>query len=326
MTEASSWNVFEGLSRSPGAVGFYWAQRLESTHSYLAASGSGEPTFLIPVPDAGAPRYVPPISLAGLDVSFGAECRIRETGTEETRGRYIVLQCRAKDAMAKRCFVQMLCPAVQGLGSSPSFADIRALVDTASELFSQTDAAPESVRGLWGELFLLSRANNVQKALACWRVQDTERYDFSDAEVRLEVKTALGTSRIHVFSLEQLRPVDGVQVFVTSLLLQPSAGGLRISDLVERIGEALTPAEYRSLLARVNATLRGALYGEASLAFDEQAALASLRFFAATDIPSVHPTLPPEVTGVRFRVDLTTVAPRQFASGGNGLLSQFSGL
>jgi hypothetical protein len=236
------------------------------------------------------------------------------------------MQCRAKDAMAKRCFVQMLYPAVQGLGISPSFADIRALVVTASELFSQTDAAPESVRGVWGELFLLSRAKDVQKALACWRVQDTERYDFSDAEVRLEVKTALGTSRVHVFSLEQLRPVDGVQVFVASMLLQPSAGGLRISDLVERIGDTVTPAEYRSLLARVNATLHGALYGEASLAFDEQAALASLRFFSAADIPSVHPALPPEVTGVRFRVDLTTVAPRQFGSGGNGLLSQFSGL
>jgi hypothetical protein len=218
----------------------------------------------------------------------------------------------------------MLYPAVLGLGGDPQYQEIRALIDIASELFSDEKVSPESILGLWGELFLLSKADDVRNGFEFWRVKDTERYDFSDGNVRLEVKTTLRDSRRHIFSLEQLRPVDGVVVYVASLMLQPSSGGLTILDLIERISTMLDPMRYRLLLSRVRSTLRGIIHDESSQAFDERKAELSLRFFDATAIPCVAPNIPQEVSGVHFHVDLTNVSSMSNFVGKEKLLITFS--
>lgn len=303
MARNSSWEFFESVLETQSVVGHYRALALEDSHSYLCAGENGEPIFLVPSPDNFG--YVPSIELHGMEVNFGVGCLISLNNQEALNGTFVLIRCLIKDRLAKQTFVRMLFPAVLGLGLKPSAAEIRAFVDVATDLFSDVPTDPKLIRGLWGELFVLAQANDVAKAFSFWRTIDTENFDFSCGADRLEVKTSFGDSRVHVFSLGQLRFGNNLSVIVASLILQPSVGGWDVARLVESLSSHLTSADYRKLLGSIKNTLRGSSYSETSLLFDYQKALESLRFYRSVDIPSVSYPVPPEIKNVRFSVDLS---------------------
>ena len=93
---------------------------------------------------------------------------------------------------------------------------------------------------------------------------------------------------------------------IALVLTERSGGGSSVADLVDVIRSRTRDSD---LLIRLDSIIAQAI-GEdwrslQQVRFDLQSAIESLRFFDAKAIPSVHVPLPPEVTDVHFRVDLT---------------------
>src|SRR5262249_45595316 len=91
------------------------------------------------------------------------------------------------------------------------------------------------VIGLIGELFVIQQSRNPLKALSCWRIQDSSRFDFMAGNLRLDVKAASGRARIHTFSYDQCNPPSGCTAFVASLFVEVTSRGLSLRELLERI-------------------------------------------------------------------------------------------
>jgi hypothetical protein len=204
-------------------------------------------------------------------------------------------------------FLRALTPVIATLPTRPTREQVVAAVNALVDLFRRaSQAARKAVQGLWGELFLIAQAGDPCALIACWHTDPHDRFDFAEDERRLEVKTASGRVRMHGFSQEQLRPSADTLVMIASILLERSAGGQSVNDLVDAIRERVNDPD---LLLRLDAVVAETLGEDWRTAredrFDRQLAEESLRFLDARTIPSVPSGLPPEVTEVHFRVDLT---------------------
>ena len=167
------------------------------------------------------------------------------------------------------------------------------------------------MQGLWAELFLISQARQSDILVDAWHTVPEDRYDFAMDDQRIEVKSFSGNVRLHHFSLEQLHPPTCVKALVTSISVENSQAGASIGDLREKIQTRLS-SNFDSLLHidKVIALTLGDAWQQASNArFDEMLAEESLVFYETSKIPSVNPNLPTGVSEVRFRSDLTAIAP-----------------
>ena len=111
---------------------------------------------------------------------------------------------------------------------------------------------------------------------------------------------------------------------IVSILIERSAGGQSIYDLIDDIRGRVGDAD---LLLRLDAVVAETLGNEWRTAheerFDRQLACESCRFLDARTVPSVAGNIPPEVTDIHFRVDLSThpLAPPDELSGAGGLFT-----
>ena len=98
--------------------------------------------------------------------------------------------------------------------------------------------------GLLGELLVLERmiSDDGPDAMEAWIGPQGEPHDFRIIDNEFEVKTSVGTRRIHTInSLAQLIPSPGSSLFIMSILLGPpgSDSGFSLAGKVEAIGESL---------------------------------------------------------------------------------------
>jgi hypothetical protein len=140
-----------------------------------------------------------------------------------------------------------------------------------------------------------------------WHTSPDERYDFGAGDQRIEVKSASHRRRVHDFALEQIRPPAGVRVVVASIFVESSVAGMSLRELSENVRERIAgDLELALRFDRVLGVSLGNAWRQASDSrFDLALAEESLRFFAAEKIPSVMLPIPPEVTDIRFRSDVS---------------------
>ena len=114
-----------------------------------------------------------------------------------------------------------------------------------------------------------------------------DRYDFSRASQRIEVKAAAGAIREHHSSLEQPMQPVGTRVVIASFLLERAAGGTSLEDLLSRIRPCLThSAELLMRFDLVCADTLGSGWRDAyEQRFDLERARQSLAFFDADVVP-----------------------------------------
>ncbi|MFM7377116.1 MAG: PD-(D/E)XK motif protein [Erythrobacter sp.] len=94
---------------------------------------------------------------------------------------------------------------------------------------------------------------------------------------------------------------------MASLFIESSGGGQSLRELVESIEAALAGRD--DLILKVHETvaetLGESLHSAMSARFDDRLALASIRFYDLATVPAIREGVPPEVTGVHFRSDLS---------------------
>lgn len=116
---------------------------------------------------------------------------------------------------------------------------------------------------------------------------------------------------------------------VASVLMERGAGGQKVNDLIDDIRQRIADPD---LLIRLDTVVAATLGSEWRAAqekrFDRQLAEESIRFLDARTVPSVPAGLPPEVTEVHFRVDLTNHAldePEELREAGGLFAAAFPG-
>ena len=267
--------------------------------------------FLISTNDqSGRPH--PPIRLASLDAQFELRCHLKKANEPEREGTFTVIRCRDSDSETIRYFLSVCDTLLRMLGDQPTRALVATAVNRMAAIFQKVRRPPaRPLNGLFGELYLLLRSGVTVTALAAWRASENARFDFSNGDIRLDVKAAGGRNRVHTFSYEQCNPPSGTVAVVASLHAEQAAGGSSLYSIINQI-EARVSADVDLVLKlheTVAATLGASLNDSLSRRFDMRLAESSLRFFSLEDVPAIRGPLPAGVSDVHFRSDLSALRP-----------------
>ena len=274
---------------------------------YVGRNSTGHPTLLL----GSAPgAFHAPVRLAMIDTRFGNQHRIHPVDGGEREELLSVITCTSQDAQAHAYFLHVCGTILRIVGPNPALQDIVQVVQRLIELFRRLSRpASRSLNGLLGELFLIAASRDTRAAVAAWRATDIDRFDFSTGNVRLDVKASAERLRVHHLSAEQCQPPAGTVGLLASLFIESSGGGQSLRELVAVI-EALLGGN-DDLILKVQETIAESLGESLSTAmgarFDDRLALESLRFYDLATVPAIRNGVPPEVSGVHFRSNLSGV-------------------
>lgn len=281
---------------------------LPGRHSdYLGKSSDGGPVFLLR--DVSLPSYSPAIELKHVSVDFHSTCRVSTTaGVVEDQ--FAVISCDASVPELHEVFIRCLAAAVERLPVHASTADLQRCVQSLLDLFRALGRpSNREVTGLWAELFVIARSRNVAQAMRAWHADQFERFDFSWPSGCLEVKAAVKEVRQHEFALEQLQSPLGGAGYVASILLQALGGGVGVVDLANEIERNVggEPALRQKLWENIAAALGVDFSERLDRRYDPSDAERSLVVYSMGDVPAPAQPSDPRISGVRFRVELSTV-------------------
>jgi hypothetical protein len=274
----------------------------------LGKDSNGAPALLVALKPGGP--ALPPVELENLTVQHGMRCRLLRAEQEPEAATVTLVRCREPDRVLRDYFLSVVEAVLPLIGDAPSDSRVREVIRGLIELFRTLELpATKSIQGLWGELFLLAQASDVVTMLGAWHTAPEERYDFTRAEHRMEVKSAIG-ERAHHFGLLQLHPPAGTIATVASLCVERAGGGVSLAELLARIRERVaTHVDLAVGLDRVAASSLGHSWKHAlTERFDWERAKESLAFFEVGAIPTIHLShVPATVSEVYFRSSLVGV-------------------
>jgi hypothetical protein len=206
--------------------------------------------------------------------------------------------------------------AIQGLlqsksGTTPTTEDLRGYFTSLVRLFGASPPAnTRSERiGLWGELFLMKVTLGFKSWLPYWRNPVNPMFDFSTANLRLEVKTTTGNERIHHFSHRQLLPERGEEIYIASIMAQESSSGLSLLELISEARESSRGLEDRMKVEQAARRARMNSRTDTGPMIDHTSALDSVMWYRAEAIPHFLDQEPAGVFDTRYRADLTYALP-----------------
>ena len=164
-------------------------------------------------------------------------------------------------------------------------------------------------RGLWGELFTMSRVRGFRFWTPFWHSEVIRRFDFSCGRKRLEVKLTTGAERIHHFSHRQIYAIEGEDIVIASLVAREDDSGLSLRQLIRDCRSVLlgTPDYLKLEKAVRHAGMDHS--SEVGPIFDAVETEESLAWFRSTDVPHFQVPEPAGVSETRYKVDLST-APK----------------
>lgn len=284
----------------PGHAGYFVGKDKDSMACLLVSTSD----------QAGKPR--PPIRLESIDAQFEVRCHLTKVNEPERQGTFTVVRCRDGDRETKHYFLSVCHALLDMLGEQPTRAQIARAVNRLAAIFRRVrQPSSRPLNGLFGELYLLSRSRNAAKALEAWRANEKARFDFSDGDVRLDVKATGGRTRQHTFSYEQCNPPSGTVAVVASLYAEQVASGPSLYSVMKQIEARVS--SHADLVFKlhetVSTTLGASLNDGLKRRYDMRLAESSLCFFSLEDVPAIRGPLPANVSDVHFRSDLSALLP-----------------
>lgn len=274
---------------------------------FVGRNDNGRVCVLLGSSDSGTRA---PVRLGGLDVQYALACAVR-FGVEGEEIRVLTVVTSTGDtADAERYFLLVMAALLEIVGDAPHLLDLTEAITQLAGIFQRlTGSARESVAGIVGELVLIALASDALSAVAAWRCDPDERYDFSIGNLRLEMKSSMTRRRVHGFSFEQCDVPTGCRGIVGSIFVERSAGGMTLEGLLDIIADRLakTPHAMFRVQQTLAKTLGAGLPDALSFSFDYALARTELAFFELQGIPAIRGILPPFVSQVRFTSDLNAV-------------------
>ena len=283
------------------------ARAIPMTKHKVARSRDGGANLLLSVEGSVWPA---PVVLENLSVRYNLRCEILGNAAGSEVEHFTVVSCVPGDPLLTEYFLRISAIVLDAIGAEPTVAELQAVIDRLVELLRALTLPPtRTIFGLWAELYLMSRSRDTVRMASAWHQMPGDLYDFAVADQRLEVKASGSNTRRHHFTLEQLVPPNHVQLLIASVIIERTSGGSSVMDLVDLIRTRLVGVPKLALeVEQIAANTLGADWRLGHLdQFDIHAAESSLRFMSADTVPRVSTDIPPEVTEVRFVVDVAGV-------------------
>lgn len=272
-------------------------------HCYAGRDGRGSAAVLVKTEGAGR---VVPLRLAGIEARFNVPCVVSELGTEPKTETLSVVVCSSRDFAVENTFATVMESLLALMGGAPSATDLASAVDQIVNLFQKLlRPAQRSLIGLVGELVVIRAARSSAAAVAAWRTDTEERFDFVSGNLRLDAKASASGSTTHSVSFEQTNPPEGTGALFAVAHVDHAAGGASLRDLIAIVENRLEGSHRNvaKLWDVVGTTLGETLPSALDWRFDIKAAESSLTFYDASTVPSLRSPLPPGVSAVRFSSD-----------------------
>ncbi|MHB2210630.1 PD-(D/E)XK motif protein [Methylobacterium sp. CM6257] len=243
------------------------------------------------------------VQLRNLDVRQGVRCRVRTGGTTDRVLDGSLIICRAEVPALADLFIRLYADAIGELGADPSPQAVSAWLQRLTNLLSRLEEeGRKRLQGLWAELLIIKEVGDPLLALRRWRADPHERFDFLGTEFGLEVKSCRDFDRVHEFALEQLRPPQGLEVWVASIVVRRDPVGSSVLGLLSELEAQISdPEARRTLRENVLASAGATLEDDEHHRFDLNLARESLRFLDVAAVPSVRGEIPQQVISVRIQ-------------------------
>ena len=266
--------------------------------AFLARSRSGAPTLLIPLD-------VAPVTVGrrGGGFSLNPATRVAfEHAGRRWEQAAATLECTESNLVD--AFYVLVLDIVRRLASVAgeiSWPTILAWVEEWQMLLARRAVlTPEQQLGLWGELWVISKAVNPDPLVAAWRGPEGEVVDFFLDGVALEVKVSRRAHVHHVSQRQVDLPVGIHQAYLLSVWVGVEPGrGISLAELVDTALARVSDAP--ALLKQI------ALLGYAPVDRDQYATrfipLEIPRWFRAEDVPRVR-AIDPGISQIRYVVTL----------------------
>lgn len=278
---------------------------------FIGRDSAGLPVIFLGSRDSSR-GLATPIRLDAIEVQFSVFCRISLPDGASGEHRLSIIRCLSSDPELQKYFIRVAEAIVKLVGPAPAFTQVTGAVRKVIELFRHLSApARRELIGLYGELLLIVWSASAIDAIRAWRSDPMARFDFSNEETRVDVKATTQRTRAHNFSLDQCSSPPGTCGMIASIMLS-SGTGPSVADLIRRVEVRLVnePDLVMKLHDQVADCLGAGLVEGLRIQYDEKAARSSLRWYLVGDIPAPRGPVDPAVSDVRFRADLTLVAPR----------------
>ncbi|MDF0596314.1 PD-(D/E)XK motif protein [Psychromarinibacter halotolerans] len=291
------------VSDFPEGCDQLFGQPLNSDSSlWLSVDGEAYPSLLF---TARLDDHRSDIELRSISAHFSRDCTIDAADGASASGIYTIVSLRENDPDIVRMLLLVLEETFNSARAPFSNRDIASSIQELANLFKKIGGADRDIVGLWGELYILSCADNVESAVRCWCSHKMAKYDFVTSGAVLEVKTTTSSRRKHRFSLDQLRPNDDFQVYIASLNLVELNSGSTTAELMEEIYSQIIETELRASFLRQCLMKGGQDIYRNSMRLSAFPDGTSLAVFDATDlpVPEISPKTP--IDNVRFDLDLT---------------------
>jgi hypothetical protein len=242
-----------------------------------------------------------------LDISFNTTCEFKIQDNSHV-GEFTLLTLKTQEALMNRIFVSLCEDLIELICDEPSYDRVIEVVNGLKELFVNfLRPSTNTEIGLWGELFVISQAQNIENAIDSWHIDPYDTFDFNDGHKKMEVKTTTNNERVHSISLNQILKSIESNSLICSIMTSKIDLGLTVLDLKEKISETLD-SNYKKKINNKVTLSAGDQWSYFINKYDFNTAKISMKYFNADCIPKIDQhSIDPNISGVKFSVNLETV-------------------
>jgi len=206
----------------------------EHLGSFVGLNPSSQPVLLVPITGERTP----------LDRTTGnVSLTFRSNVHFELRGKQF-----DAPAAVLTCLSEKLAPTFSALAldiakkasasaNRPSAARISRLFANWEELLRRRkQLSPEEELGLWGELWIVLKAPNLDKAIAAWRGLSHELIDFVGGGIGIDCKTTLRRLEHHFSQNQLVRPLGDFPIYFVSIWVDRDVvNGQDLNEMVDGV-------------------------------------------------------------------------------------------
>lgn len=270
---------------------------------FIGLDNADKPCVFISSQDS---RHLPTIRTSHLKVEFSRKYKLALKNDEVREGSYHGILCMSDEQTDREIFVSII---DSMLKSSPllNTESISSLFHSLVNLFSvkTTQDFVNERRGLWAELFFMTRSIGTLQWAASWHSEPTRVFDFSSKNRRIEIKCTIRAERIHEFSHNQLISLPNQETAIVSYLLQEDDQGKSLRALIDEVRSQLSGSPYLIKLEKSIRRVGMHEPEEEGPRFNEGYANQHIAWFKSTEVPRFTTNEPPGVTCTHYKSDLT---------------------
>lgn len=275
----------------------------------IGISDEGTPVFFIKHPKNSVVNNNN-IDLALIRVLFNQRIKSIDEENKYEEDIFTVVFLKTNDNDFIVYFIDVMSIVIEKIGDLPDSQLLENEIKKLVELFYRFSEPPrKTIQGLWAELFIIEQSRNPEYLIQSWHSGIEDTYDFNDGIDKFEVKSVSNNKRVHSFSMLQLSPNEGSELFVASVFVVNSGNGKTIIDIKKSIESKISSLDTKFKLNEIISKTIGADFNKVSdIYFDYQSAIDSYKLFYYKNIPCIEKQyIPSELCNVRFECDITNI-------------------